>query len=60
VGRVAVGGEAAAVAQRWPGEVLCTGGRGGTGAEGCQRKKKEGGPKDSFGKTKRSRDLSIK
>jgi hypothetical protein len=38
--------------RRWSGgglhsgdsEVLCTSGREGRGAEGCQRKKKEGGP----------------
>jgi hypothetical protein len=31
------------------------------GAEGCQRKKKGGrGPRDSFAKRKKSRDLSVK
>jgi hypothetical protein len=42
------------------GEVLCTGGRGGRGAEGCQRKKKEGGPRDLCAKSKESRDHSVK
>jgi hypothetical protein len=42
------------------GKVLCTGGRGGRGAEGCQRKKKEGDPRDLRAKPKESRDLSVK
>jgi hypothetical protein len=43
------------------GEVLCTGGREGTGAEGCQRKKKGGrGPRGLFGNFKNLRDLSVK
>jgi hypothetical protein len=47
------------------GEVHCTGrsekqSRGGRRTEGAQRKKEEKGPRGSFGKLKRSKDLPVK